>query len=178
MCIKCWERTGRMTFLFATSHAYFPQCGLLSLETNLNLLHWVAISSLFRNHMHHIKCSIKRCNLERFCCISFATIPMLGTIVLPGEGSGFSEHLCQFESITKPAKVQWSVKLQEPLLKDLSRLAFVVGLFDFFWKFHACVSEVHMHRFTLTLCGCSPQGAGGVLREWKHLQGEAEAFLH
>lgn len=41
-----------------------------------------------------------------FCCISFATIPMLGTNVLPRKRSLFSDHLCQFESSTKLAKVQ------------------------------------------------------------------------
>lgn len=94
--------------------------------------------------MHHIKCFIKRINLDYycsdvdfcffsprfeggtvhnnigkwkvivlfkkesgyFCCISFATIPMLGTTVLPGKQSLFSDHLCQFESSTKLVKVQ------------------------------------------------------------------------
>lgn len=44
-----------------------------------------------------------------FCCISFAMIPMLCTTVLPGNQSVFSDHSCQFESRTKPGKVQWSV---------------------------------------------------------------------
>lgn len=41
-----------------------------------------------------------------------------------------------------------------------------------------CRAHAQLCTFTLTPCHCSPQGAGGVLCERKHLQGEAEAFLH
>ncbi len=41
-----------------------------------------------------------------------------------------------------------------------------------------CCVRSHLYIFKLTSCHYSPQGAGGVLCERKHLQGEAEAFLH
>lgn len=48
----------------------------------------------------------------------------------------------------------------------------------FFSNISVCMLYTHMNTFTLTSCHRFPQGAGGVLCERKHLQGEAEAFLH
>lgn len=85
--------------------------------------------------------------LGHFCSISFATIPMLSTTVLPGKWSLFSEHLCQFESSTKPAKVQWSVKLYNESQQEPPQTPESFGLccctFWFFRNFRVCRGGSH-----------------------------------